>query len=239
MLRFFRQIRQRLLTENRFSKYLLYAVGEIMLVVIGILIALQVDNWNEDRKILNREILILNDIRDEIEGNIPLLKTVIEQDELSFNANEELLKIIDDDDLFSATNDSVFSRLIWRMNVTWTYEPELGTLNSVINSGKIEYISNKQLKSRLTSLEAKIKDAIEGTIYVTNLRTPLFYEQLSENYAYKNKGWVLEKEKFWNSKTYFWLYRFNRFKGGAISEEKGLLDYFQQTLEKIDDELNK
>ena len=50
MLRFFRQIRQRLLTDNKFSKYLLYAVGEILLVVIGILIALQVDNWNEERK---------------------------------------------------------------------------------------------------------------------------------------------------------------------------------------------
>jgi hypothetical protein len=50
MLRFFRQIRQRLLTDNKFRKYLLYAVGEILLVVIGILIALQVNNWNETRK---------------------------------------------------------------------------------------------------------------------------------------------------------------------------------------------
>ena len=50
MLRFFRQIRQRLLTDNKFSKYLLYAVGEILLVVIGILIALQVNNWNEKRQ---------------------------------------------------------------------------------------------------------------------------------------------------------------------------------------------
>ena len=51
MLRFFRQIRQRLLTDNKFSKYLLYAIGEILLVVIGILIAIQVDNWNEERQI--------------------------------------------------------------------------------------------------------------------------------------------------------------------------------------------
>ncbi|WP_445384082.1 hypothetical protein ACT6NV_08640 [Robiginitalea sp. IMCC44478] len=50
MLRFFRQIRQRLLTDNKFSKYLLYAVGEILLVVIGILIAMKVDDWNEERK---------------------------------------------------------------------------------------------------------------------------------------------------------------------------------------------
>ena len=47
MLRFFRQIRQRLLTDNKFSKYLLYAVGEILLVVIGILIALQIDTWKK------------------------------------------------------------------------------------------------------------------------------------------------------------------------------------------------
>lgn len=49
MLRFFRQIRQRLLTENRFSKYMLYAFGEIVLVVIGILIALQINNWSEEK----------------------------------------------------------------------------------------------------------------------------------------------------------------------------------------------
>ena len=51
MFRFFRALRQRLLTENRFSKYMLYAVGEILLVVIGILIALQVNNANETSKL--------------------------------------------------------------------------------------------------------------------------------------------------------------------------------------------
>jgi hypothetical protein len=48
-MKFFRKIRQRLLTENKFSKYLIYAIGEIILVVIGILIALQINNWNEKR----------------------------------------------------------------------------------------------------------------------------------------------------------------------------------------------
>ncbi|NKI30935.1 DUF6090 family protein [Croceivirga thetidis] len=50
MLKFFRRIRHKLLAENRFSKYFLYAIGEIVLVVIGILIALQINNWNEERK---------------------------------------------------------------------------------------------------------------------------------------------------------------------------------------------
>ncbi len=50
MIKFFRKIRQNMIKENKVSKYLLYAIGEIILVVIGILIALQVNTWNEYRK---------------------------------------------------------------------------------------------------------------------------------------------------------------------------------------------
>ena len=49
MFRFFRQLRQRLLTENKLSRYLFYAIGEIILVVIGILLALQIDSWRQDQ----------------------------------------------------------------------------------------------------------------------------------------------------------------------------------------------
>jgi hypothetical protein len=55
MIRLFRKIRQQLLSENIYSIYILYGIGEIFLVVIGILIALSIDNWNEDRK-LHKEI---------------------------------------------------------------------------------------------------------------------------------------------------------------------------------------
>ena len=60
MIKFFRKIRQRLLTENKFSKYLIYAIGEIILVVIGILIALQINNWNENRKLNNINVAIFD-----------------------------------------------------------------------------------------------------------------------------------------------------------------------------------
>ena len=66
MIKFFRKIRQKLLSENKFSKYLIYAIGEIILVVIGILIALQINNANENKKLRFKETKTLKVIRDGI-----------------------------------------------------------------------------------------------------------------------------------------------------------------------------
>jgi len=79
MLRFFRTLRQRFLTENRFSKYLLYAVGEILLVVIGILIALQIDTWNEWRKDRVKEQEVLAELAENLERNMDELNIVMQQ----------------------------------------------------------------------------------------------------------------------------------------------------------------
>jgi hypothetical protein len=62
MLRFFRKIRHNLLDQGKIVRYLTYAIGEIILVVVGILIALQVNNWNEARKDRQDELLILREI---------------------------------------------------------------------------------------------------------------------------------------------------------------------------------
>ncbi|MBW2938506.1 hypothetical protein KXJ69_10330 [Aureisphaera sp. CAU 1614] len=70
MIKFFRRIRQKLLSENKFSKYLLYAIGEIVLVVIGILIALQINNWNEERKLKTEELKMLRNFRTTIAGDL-------------------------------------------------------------------------------------------------------------------------------------------------------------------------
>ncbi len=70
MIKFFRKIRQRLVIENRLSKYVLYAIGEIVLVVIGILIALQINNWNEDRITSEFELQMLTSLKEGLTADL-------------------------------------------------------------------------------------------------------------------------------------------------------------------------
>ncbi|MCR9288743.1 MAG: DUF6090 family protein [Bacteroidetes bacterium] len=70
MIKLYRKIRQKLLTENKFSKYLIYAIGEIVLVVIGILIALTINNWNEQRKTHQQELLLLSQLQLDVNSNL-------------------------------------------------------------------------------------------------------------------------------------------------------------------------
>src|SRR5210317_191848 len=74
MIKFFRKIRQKLLTENKISKYLLYAFGEIILVVIGILIALQINNWNENRKDKSKIVNYLSEISNDLDQDMVFFK---------------------------------------------------------------------------------------------------------------------------------------------------------------------
>lgn len=69
MIKFFRKIRQQLMAEKKIGKYLLYALGEILLVVIGILIALSLNNWNQKRKDSKQELAILQEISIGLKGD--------------------------------------------------------------------------------------------------------------------------------------------------------------------------
>ena len=93
MLKFFRKIRQNLLMENKTGKYFKYAIGEIILVVIGILIALQINNWNQNRIQLKQEQKILLSLKtDFIESKVRLLKSMGMQKDV-VRKGSELIKI--------------------------------------------------------------------------------------------------------------------------------------------------
>lgn len=95
MIKFFRRIRQRLLSENRFSKYLLYAIGEIVLVMIGILLALQVNNWNENRKNRRYEREILSIISQNLKNDSIALSNELNKSKESNWLTDRLLKQVD------------------------------------------------------------------------------------------------------------------------------------------------
>ena len=112
MLHFLRNIRQRLLTENRFIKYLLYAIGEILLVVIGILIALQIDNWNENVNRKTAEQKALNNLHLDFEYNLSELKEVIEHNNRNLEACMKILNYLNDQlsSKFETTADQEIAR---------------------------------------------------------------------------------------------------------------------------------
>ncbi len=77
MIKFFRHIRQQLLSEGKTGKYLKYAIGEIVLVVIGILIALQINNWNETRKDIKKSRAILGEFIKDLASDTTGISRVV------------------------------------------------------------------------------------------------------------------------------------------------------------------
>ena len=112
MIKFFRNIRRKLIQEYRLKKYLLYALGEILLVVLGILIALQINNLNEARKAKQFEHEMLRDIQHSIHNNYRQLSRSIGCNEGTANAGELILNYMDNDLPYHDSLDIYFSRAV-------------------------------------------------------------------------------------------------------------------------------
>ena len=144
MIKFFRKIRQKLLSENKFSKYLLYAIGEIILVVVGILIALQINNWNENRKLKGEEIKLLQNFSSSIEGDTISINSYIKL----FSVVEKFINKIDlhiETDL--AYNDSLNFAM-----ATAIFWPSIDQeVFATLTSTDLNNISNDSLKKEITS----------------------------------------------------------------------------------------
>lgn len=92
MIKFFKKIRQKLLSENKFSKYLFYAIGEIILVVIGILIALGINNLNDDKKNDIRLEQIFSIILTDLKSDINDINTILKKEEFRDSITSKILK---------------------------------------------------------------------------------------------------------------------------------------------------
>ena len=109
MINFFRKFRQNLLSVGKYGKYLKYAIGEILLVVIGILIALSINNWNEKHKQTEYQIAQLSNLSTEIVSMKEFLNTQIGYFELAKVGNQAILKVMESDNPMSISPDSINS----------------------------------------------------------------------------------------------------------------------------------
>lgn len=146
MIKFFRNIRQKLLSENKFSKYLIYAVGEIVLVVVGILIALQVNNWNEKRKLKGAEITILQNFESSIGSDIESLEYYIEEYRTIHNSIKLLRNHMDNNMPY---NDSLNFHFL-NSTAYWSPRIDQGVF-STLSSTDLNLISNDSLKKEIVS----------------------------------------------------------------------------------------
>jgi len=147
MIKFFRQIRQKLLSENKFSKYLIYAVGEIILVVIGILIAVKINEWNNVQVRKALEITLLEQIKEEILR----VKWDVEKDlnllVLGQKSSDKILDHINNDRPYS---DSLCFDFYFMYLDEYIY-PEKAVYEKVKNEG-LAIISNDTVASFLQDL---------------------------------------------------------------------------------------
>jgi len=147
MLRFFRQIRKKLMEQNKIRTYLLYAIGEILLVVIGILIALQINNWNENRLNRQEQARILSDINIEITEAISSREGIIREfEEYQRGISLVLLKLFDSESS-QLTEDECLSVFASQF-LSW--DPiNISTLEEIVTSGKIGILQDQNLRSKL------------------------------------------------------------------------------------------
>jgi len=181
VLKFFRKIRKELIAEKKFSNYLLYAIGEIFLVVIGILIALAIDNANEQSIKREKEQIYLMGLKDEFLTSKLKLEELIRVNQVSYEAAIEIVHLMDDQD---NTYEKELSRLfIDAFASDIFFNPNNSLLFEMINSGSLKDISNDTLRIRLTNWVATIDDIANQEKFLAEQRTNIVDWFRTEGYS--------------------------------------------------------
>jgi len=164
MLKFFRKIRQNLISSGKTANYLKYAIGEIILVVIGILIALQINNWNESRKLVIEEKQYYKNIKRQLNEDASFINDNIEFNQYYYDQYNYATKL-----LLSNDRSHLDSLAIIAINLLEysDFHQESNIYAALVNSGEIKLIKNQDIVEGLQKLE-------ETYIYINRLETSHF-----------------------------------------------------------------
>jgi hypothetical protein len=171
MIKFFRKIRQNLLAKGNIKQYFFYAIGEIVLVVFGILIALNINNRNEEYKNGKIEKEILEQLKEEYQFNLIQLEQKIAMRNQIIKASMDVLSYIDKPEQ-EVSKDMLYAKIRF-LNIDPTFDP---IENNIIGSGSIRFLKNKELKKRLSNWSSDIRAVQEMELQwqktTTDLNTP-------------------------------------------------------------------
>lgn len=208
MIKFFRIIRQKLLSENKFTKYLLYSIGEIVLVVIGILIALQIGIWNNENQQKKLEIKYLKEIKNNLQSDLPDVNFNLRFNESKLESNKVILQLINREIPFSDSLGFHFSNLVFNTRTlvnASTYEN--------LKSRGLEIISNDSLRQTITTLyefdihnlvdfETKDDHAFQYQTFIPEISKSLNFSELSlENGMLDGYAMPIDIDKIYQSNT--------------------------------------
>lgn len=255
MIKFFRRIRRQLHTENKFSKYLLYAIGEIILVVIGILIALSINNWNEQRKENKQVVAFLNRLIPEIDSNIYEININIARVDSIVNSAKTLLNMFHKPSVENIKNKDINPAINYILNTTGI-DLKQETLQEGLNNGSVALISSDTLRNKLYSWRTLIEDIQLSekinTEDLNNNLVPFLYDNFNwrqmdfetSQYEKNTKGSafntdfnkLLSLRKFENlvDNRYFYNSKMKEDYGKLLSEIKETKSVLIKTLNKYD-----
>lgn len=150
MLKFFRKIRYKLMSENKTGKYLKYAIGEIILVVIGILIALSINNWNESMKQNKAEKEFIISLKKDLTQDKEFINLIIKQSEEKDSIYQYLSKELYN--LYDTNRPLLNSLLRDYFASNRTFYPIFGSFQSAVSGNEITKFKNKDLSNTVTKL---------------------------------------------------------------------------------------
>ena len=168
MINFFRKIRKQLADDNKPLKYARYALGEILLVVVGILIALQINNWNEDRLSRQFEIRMLTEVKKAFSDDLGICQFLKERNELKLQGIQEILKMISSEESYP---DTVILKAYNKMTISYYLNYNIGPYETIKSVG-LDKISNDSVRSGLTAIYEldlpRVEEFTNG--FINNLR---------------------------------------------------------------------
>ena len=197
MIKFFRKIRQNIIQENRFSKYLLYAIGEIVLVVIGILIALQINNWNQSKQEQELETNYLKGIKANLQDDILELEQLFAKDTIKLDAFTYLIRTFNTEPI-KPNRQAIIDNLYSASGYNW-FEGNNVVFEDMKSSGRLNLIRSDSIKYPIQ----KYYRFFEEVIKQENLYNSFVEKYSDRNSQYFNVSSFTENKALdrWNGHT--------------------------------------